>query len=118
MCVASGVSRRNTRPGATMWIGGCSSSIVRIWTGDVCVRSTVVPGSSARRDVVDEQRVEFTTRRVSLSHVERLEVVPVGLDLGALRDSEAEADEHVLETFPRLGHQVGMAAASACRRTR
>ena len=43
-------------------------------------------------------------------HVQRLEVVPVGLDLGAFGDLEAEADERVLEPFPGLGDEVGVAA--------
>ena len=45
-----------------------------------------------------------------VAHVERLEVVPVGLDLGPFGDLEAEADEHVLEPLPRLGDEVGVAA--------
>jgi hypothetical protein len=64
--------------------------------------------SAARGDVVDEQGVELAACRVPLAHVERLEVVPVGLDLGALGDLEAEADEHVLEPLPRLGDDVGV----------
>ena len=53
-----------------------------------------------------------------LAHVEGLEVVPVGLDLGALGDLEAEPDEHVLEPLPGLRDEVGVAAASGGRRTR
>ena len=44
------------------------------------------------------------------AHVEGLEVVPVGLDLRAFGDLEAHADEHVLETLPRLGDDVRPAA--------
>ena len=65
-------------------------------------------GRAGRRaGVVDEQGVEVAARRVPLAHVEGLEVVPVGLHLGALGDLEAEADEDVLEALPRLGHEVG-----------
>ncbi len=49
-------------------------------------------------------------RRVIGGHVQRLEVVPVGLDLRALGDLEAEPDEHVLEPLPRLGDEVGVPA--------
>ena len=52
-------------------------------------------------------------RRVRPGHVERLEVVPVALHLGALGDLEAEADEHVLEPLPRLGDDVGVAPSGA-----
>ncbi len=38
--------------------------------------------------------------------VERLEVVPVVLDLGALGDPVAEPDEDVLELAPHLRHEV------------
>ena len=62
------------------------------------------------RDVVDEQRVELAARRVTRTHVQRLEVVPVGLDLGSFGDLEAQPDEHVLETLPRLRHEVGVSA--------
>ena len=90
--------------------------ITRICTGEVWVRSTVVPGSPPR----------WSTNSVSYMlragwpgrHVERLEVVPVALDLGALGDREAEADEHVLEALPRLGDEVGVAATGRARRTR
>ena len=43
-------------------------------------------------------------------HVQRLEVEPVGLHLGAFGDGEAEPDEHVLEPLPRLRHRVLVAA--------
>ncbi len=69
-------------------------------------RGTDLP---VRRDVIDEQRVELASGRVPHAHVERLEVVPVGLDLRAFGDLETEPDEHVLEPFPRLGDEVGVA---------
>ena len=36
--------------------------------------------------------------------------MPVGLDLGAFGDLEAESDEHVLQPLPCLGDEVGVAA--------
>ena len=75
-----------------------------------------MPGGVAVR--VDEQRVELAAGRVTLGHVQGLEVVPVGLHLGALGDLEAEPDEHVLQPLPRLGHEVGVAAARLAERTR
>ena len=83
---------------------------MRICTGDVCVRSSVGAGLAVRRDVVDEQRVELATCRMALAHVQRLEVVPVGLDLGALGDLESEPDEHVLEALPGLRDEVRVPA--------
>ena len=96
-------------------IGGSDDSIARICTGDVCVRSTVAPGAPG---VVDEQAVELVARRVARRHVEGLEVVPVGLHLGALGDREAEPDEHVLQSLPGLGDDVRVAAARQPWRTR
>ena len=46
-------------------------------------------------------------------HVERLEVVEVGLDLRAFGHLEAEADEHIFEPLPGLGDQVRVAACGA-----
>ena len=84
---------------------------MRIWTGEVWVRNTVVPGSSARRDVVDEQRVPFATGGMPDRHVQRLEVVPVGLDLWTFGDLEAETDEDVLQALPCLRDEVGVTAS-------
>ena len=41
-----------------------------------------------------------------------LEVVPVGLDLGALGHGEAHADEDVLEPLHGLGDEVEVAGAA------
>ena len=60
---------------------------------------------------VDVQRVLHRARRVAGREVQRLEVVPVVLDLGAFGDLVAEADEHVLELAPALGDEVQVAAA-------
>jgi hypothetical protein len=71
------------------------------------VRSTVLPGLA----VLDVERVVHAARRVIGGHVQRLEVVPVGLHLGAFCHLEAETDEHVLQPLPGLGDHVGVAAA-------
>ena len=82
-----------------------SVSIVRICTGDVWVRSNVVPG--CRRRTWSTNSVSNSPRAGwSVAHVQRLEVVPVGLDLGAFGDLETEPDEHVLEPLPGLGDEV------------
>ena len=47
---------------------------------------------------------------MSRRHVERLEVVPVGFDLGTFGDAKAETDEHVFEQLPRLCDQVQVPA--------
>jgi hypothetical protein len=46
------------------------------------------------------ERVLHGAGRMTGWEVERLEVVPVGLDLGALRNPVAHADEHVFELAP------------------
>src|SRR4051794_16615158 len=107
-CVASTASRRYTRPGAMIAIGG--------WWGR---RGAGL--NAARRDDrdrrllglhgadlngarlgpkqhpgnVDVERVLHRARRVIGGDVQRLEVVPVVLDLGSLGDAIAHAREHV-----------------------
>ena len=60
--------------------------------------------------VLDVERVVHAARRVVGWQVECLEVVPVGLDVGTLGDLEPEPDEHVFEPFPRLRHDMSVAA--------
>ena len=70
--------------------------------------------SLARRDV---ERVRARARRVRRVVVERVEVVVDGLDLGALDDGEAEADEDVLDLAPRRRSAgAGARPAAAARR--
>ena len=52
------------------------------------------------------ERVLHRARRMAGREVERLEVVPVVLDLGPFGDPVAEADEDVLELALALGDQV------------
>ena len=60
--------------------------------------------------MLDVERVVHAARRVVDWHVERLEVVPIGLDVRTLGNLEPEPDEDVLQTLPRLGHHMRMAA--------
>ena len=60
---------------------------------------------------VDEDRVEAATGGVPVGDVERLEVVPGGLDFGPLCDREAHRDEHILESITCLRHKMEVAAA-------
>ncbi len=60
--------------------------------------------------MVDEQGVPLAAGGVPDRHVERFEVVPIGLDLRALGHLEAQSDEHVFEPLPGLGDQVGVAS--------
>ena len=59
--------------------------------------------------MVDVERVVHAARGMRRRHVERLEVVPIGLHFGPLGNLETEAHEHVFESFPGLGHQVSTA---------
>ena len=74
-------------------MGGPWLSMRRICTGEVWVRSITVSGSPE----VEVERVPHPASRVGGRHVERLEVVPVGLGLGALGHDEPHPDEDVLE---------------------
>ena len=62
--------------------------------------------------MIDEQGVELATGGMTLTHVQRLEVVPVGLHLGALGDTEPEPEEDVLEALPGLGDDVEVPTAA------
>ena len=102
------------------------------WNCGVCVRVVVAPVAAPGDHDVQRRRVRAPSRapasarcacagrcrrrrRTCPTHsragcvdvvVERVEVVVDGVDLGALDDAEAEADEDVLELAPRLGQQV------------
>ena len=47
---------------------------------------------------------------MGLGDVERFEVVPIRLDLGALGHGEAHADEHIFETVACLGDEMEVTA--------
>ena len=59
---------------------------------------------------VEVHGVVHAAGRMGRRHVERLEVVPVRLGLGALGHGEAHADEDVLELGPGLGDEVQVPA--------
>ena len=58
---------------------------------------------------LDVERVLHRARRVAGHHVERLEVVPVVLDLGTLHHAVAHAHEDVLELALHLGDEMEVA---------
>ncbi|KAG1647761.1 hypothetical protein GQR58_030342 [Nymphon striatum] len=60
-------------------------------------------------DDVHEDGVEAATSGVPLGDVERFEVVPSGLDLGAFSHGVAHTHEHVFETITSLRDQVQVA---------
>ena len=83
---------------------------MRTCTGDVCVRSTISFG--------DVERVLHVARGMILRDRERLERVPVGLDLRALGDDEPELREDLHGLEPDLREQVQVTAADRPRRQR
>ena len=109
VCVASSSSVRNTLPGHATYTGSSRSSSVRACTGDVCVRST---RPASRR--VDEERVLHLPRRVVDAEVQRVEVEPLRLDLGALGDLPAHRDEDVARSAPRAS-PAGAGRRAGCR---
>ena len=64
------------------------------------------------------ERVLHGARRMTGREVERLEVVPVGLDLGAFGDLVAQADEHVFELAPDARDRMQVAAHVLARAER
>jgi hypothetical protein len=71
----------------------------------------------AQHDLVRHvERVLHVARRVILRDRERLERVPVGLDLRALGDREADLGEDLLRLEPDLREQVQVAGAMRPRR--
>ena len=93
-CVASTSSLRYTRPGRP---GSAAARrgvrISRICTGDVCVRRS----SGDTRLAVEQEGVLRVARRVVGREVQSLEVVEVVLDLRAVGDRIAHAQEDALD---------------------
>ena len=87
----------------------------RLHRADLHRRGVGAQHRGAGRPPVDEERVPHAARRVAGAHVQRLEVVVVGLHLGPFGHLEAEPDEDVLEPLPRLRHRVQVAAPRAGR---
>ena len=65
--------------------------------------------------VIQIERIGLVPRGVVGRHVQRLEVVEVVFDLGAVLDREAEVREHTLQLAPRLGHRVQRASPGSQR---
>ena len=105
--MASAVSVRKVRPGATMYTGGLRTSITRIWTGDVCERSITSSGSPRFTKMVSK----LPRAGCQSGDVESLEVVPGALHLGALGDGVAHTDEHILEAVTGLRHRMQVPAS-------
>ena len=104
--VASSASVRNVRPGHTTYTGSGRSSSARTCTGrGVGAQHRV--GLLARTQV---ERVLHGAGRVVLAEVQRVEVQPRRLDLGALRDLPAHRHEHVGDLLADL--RDGMAGAA------
>ena len=86
--------------------GGCFS-MVRICTGEVCVRSSR-RSRAASILLGDEQCVLRVARRMVRRKVQRLEVVVVGFDLGAFAHRVAhgleDGDDFVLHPQHRMLH--------------
>ena len=58
---------------------------------------------------VEVHGVVHITGWMSWRQIERLKVVPVGLDFGSFLDGKSHRDEHVFQTCSSLGHDVGVA---------
>ena len=95
-------------------MGGFCVSIRWICTGEVWVRSSTVSGCAQ----LQVQGVPHAPGRVGGRHVEGLEVVPVGLRLGALGHREAHGHEGVLQLVAGLGDQVQVAPIREARQGR
>ena len=85
-----------------------ASSSERICTGLVWVRITRWRSTGSTKNVSC-----IGARRVILVEVERVEVEPLVLELGAFRDLPAHADEDVADLLLQEGERMPRAGASA-----
>ena len=95
-------------------IGAPCASIARICTGEVWVRST--RGSSPGVARLEVEGVLHRPRRMVLGHVERGEIIPLGLDLRPFGDGEAEVGENLRELVHHLADRVDRALTALRRR--
>ena len=95
LCVASSASLRKHLPGLTTYSGSGLVSMALICTGEVCVRSTMPDRVRLAAGTRHEEGVLHLPGGMVGREVQRVEVVPLGLDLGSLGDLVAHADEHV-----------------------
>ena len=101
--VAVGAARARRRRSAAPASPSCGSAPA------TCACAACTCSSCAELDV---DRVLHRAGRVCRRDVERLEVVPVVLDLGTLGDPVAEPDEDVLELAPDLRDEVEVTVAA------
>ena len=93
---ASSVSRRNTRPGHHR----VDRRALRLHHADLHRRGVRAQQHLLGLAEPHVERVLHRARGMARREVQRLEVVPVELDLGTFGDLVAHADEHVLELAP------------------
>ena len=86
-------------------IGGGCFSMTRIWTEEVWVRRSRRSDSS----VLEVKCVLRIARRMIGRRVQRVEAMILVLDLGAVRDDEADLAEDADDVFGHLGERVQFA---------
>ena len=91
-----------------MRIGGFCASMVRICTGEVCVRSSLRSAVRTRR--LEEEGVVHLARRMASREIQRGEIVIVGLDVRPFGDGEAEIAEDRGDLVDDLADRVDAAA--------
>ncbi len=105
---ASSVSLRYVRPGHHR----VDRRLLGLHHPDLHRRRVRAQQHLLRLAEVHVQRVLHRPRRVAGREVQRLEVVPVVLDLGPSATRYPRLDEHVLELAPALGDEVEVAPAA------
>ena len=105
MCVASAVSRRKQRPGATTAMGGGCDVIV----SHLHRRSVRAQHGRHRLAPIHIERVVHVTGGMAEREVEGGEVVPLGVYLWAVGYGIAHPHEQVFQGSAGLGDDVGVA---------
>ena len=95
-------------------IGGSCVSMVRICTGEVCVRST--GGGSLPRRGRQIERVVVGARRMMRRDVQRAEIVPVAFDVRTLGDGAAHGAEDRGDFLHGAADRVDQAGLARTRR--
>ena len=90
-------------------IGGFCVSMVRICTGEVCVRKSIREPSGLR---VEEERVVHLARRMADREIRGREVVVVGLDVRPFGDRKAHVGEDRGELVDHLADRMDAAGLS------
>jgi hypothetical protein len=97
-----------------MRIGGFCASMVRICTGEVCVRKQ---HARAVRLRIEVERVVHVARRMAFGEIQLVEVEIVGLDVRPFGDREAHVGEDGGELLDHLAHRMDAAASGGDSRT-